>query len=430
MPTVVQFRRGSTTQNNAFTGAEGEITIDTTLDTLRVHDGATGGGIAIARSADVTTANVGMIGYVDNSTTTANIGMIGYVDNSTTTANIGMIGYVDNSTTTANIGMIGYVDNSTTTANIGMKGYVDDEISNIPPGYANVQVATYLPTYNGTILTVTTANVGMIGYVDNSTTTANIGMIGYVGQQVTTANIGLKGYADTQLNTKQSTITGAATTIDTENLTVSRALVSDGSGKVAVSAVTSTEIGYLDGVSSAIQTQLNTKAPLASPSFTTKITTPDIDKSGSNGVGDIGQTDNRFATIYGLATSAQYADLAEIYKSDVEYAPGTVVVFGGTEEITQSISSHDRKVAGVISTQPAHVMNATAEGQPIALQGRVPCKTLGPIEQGDMVVTSDSPGVAQKLNDAQYQPGCVLGKSLGTITDNSIQTIEVVVGRV
>ena len=122
--------------------------------------------------------------------------------------------------------------------------------------------------------------------------------------------------------------------------------------------------------------------------------------------------------------------MAEIYKSDVEYAPGTVVVFGGTEEITQSISSHDRKVAGVISTQPAHVMNATAEGQPIALQGRVPCKTLGPIEQGDMVVTSDSPGVAQKLNDAQYQPGCVLGKSLGTITDNSIQTIEVVVGRV
>ena len=310
MPTVVQFRRGSTTQNNAFTGAEGEITIDTTLDTLRVHDGATGGGIAIARSADVTTANVGMIGYVDN---------------------------------------------STTTANIGMKGYVDDEISNIPPGYANVQVATYLPTYNGTILTVTTANVGMIGYVDNSTTTANIG---------------LKGYVDATLS------------------------------------------------------------PLASPTFTTAITTPVITKSGTNGVGDIGQTGNRFATIYGLATSAQYADLAEIYKSDVEYAPGTVVVFGGTEEITQSISSHDRKVAGVISTQPAHVMNATAEGQPIALQGRVPCKTLGPIEQGDMVVTSDSPGVAQKLNDEQYQTGCVLGKSLGTITDNSIQTIEVVVGRV
>jgi hypothetical protein len=63
----------------------------------------------------------------------------------------------------------------------------------------------------------------------------------------------------TALDAKQATITGAATTIDTEDLTVSRALVSDGSGKVAVSDVTSTELGYLDGVTSAVQTQLNAK---------------------------------------------------------------------------------------------------------------------------------------------------------------------------
>ena len=63
-----------------------------------------------------------------------------------------------------------------------------------------------------------------------------------------------------KLNAKQNTITGAATTIDTENLTPSRALVSDGNGKVAVSAVTSTELGYLDGVTSNVQTQLNGKS--------------------------------------------------------------------------------------------------------------------------------------------------------------------------
>jgi hypothetical protein len=61
------------------------------------------------------------------------------------------------------------------------------------------------------------------------------------------------------LDGKQATITGAATTIDTEDLTASRALVSDGSGKVAVSDVTSTELSYLDGVTSAVQTQLNDK---------------------------------------------------------------------------------------------------------------------------------------------------------------------------
>jgi hypothetical protein len=61
------------------------------------------------------------------------------------------------------------------------------------------------------------------------------------------------------LDAKQATITGAATTIDTEDLTASRALVSDASGKVAVSDVTATELGYLDGVTSAVQTQVDAK---------------------------------------------------------------------------------------------------------------------------------------------------------------------------
>ena len=59
------------------------------------------------------------------------------------------------------------------------------------------------------------------------------------------------------LDEKQATITGAATTIDTEDLTASRALVSDANGKVAVSDVTATELSYLDGVTSAVQTQID-----------------------------------------------------------------------------------------------------------------------------------------------------------------------------
>lgn len=62
------------------------------------------------------------------------------------------------------------------------------------------------------------------------------------------------------MDAKQATITGGATTIVSSNLTANRALISNGSGKVAVSAVTSTELGYLDGVTSAIQTQLNGKS--------------------------------------------------------------------------------------------------------------------------------------------------------------------------
>jgi hypothetical protein len=77
------------------------------------------------------------------------------------------------------------------------------------------------------------------------------------------------GTMTTALAGKQATITGGATTIVTNNLTASMALVSDGSGKVAAhSTVSTTELGYLDGVTSAIQTQLNAKAPLASPTLT------------------------------------------------------------------------------------------------------------------------------------------------------------------
>jgi hypothetical protein len=73
------------------------------------------------------------------------------------------------------------------------------------------------------------------------------------------ANKPVSSATQTALDAKQATITGAATTIDTEDLTASRALVSDGSGKVAVSSVTSTELGYVSGVTSAVQTQVDSK---------------------------------------------------------------------------------------------------------------------------------------------------------------------------
>ena len=79
---------------------------------------------------------------------------------------------------------------------------------------------------------------------------------------------GVTSNIQTQLNSKQPNITGGATTITSSNLTASRALISNSSGKVAVSDVTSTELGYLDGVTSNIQTQLDAKAPLASPTLT------------------------------------------------------------------------------------------------------------------------------------------------------------------
>ena len=130
----------------------------------------------------------------------------------------------------------------------------------------------------------------------------------------------------------------------------------------------------------------------------------------------------------GTATSAQYADLAEKYSSDAEYEPGTVVVFGGSKEITQSTTFMDRRVAGVISTNPAYLMNSGADGLPVALQGRVPCKVIGKIEKGDMLVSSAIPGVAAVTYSPQI--GTVIGKALENYDSQEVGIIEVVVGRV
>jgi hypothetical protein len=158
------------------------------------------------------------------------------------------------------------------------------------------------------------------------------------------------------------------------------------------------------------------------------VTVGNIVNANANGVGNIGSSTTYFNTAFVKATSAQYADLAEYYKSDADYKPGTVVVFGGLEEITISNKSHDTRVAGVVSTQPAYIMNSQCEGLPVALTGRVPCQVQGPVDKGDVLVTGAVPGIAQRIG-MEYQPGCVLGKSLETITDNSISVIEVVVGR-
>lgn len=85
------------------------------------------------------------------------------------------------------------------------------------------------------------------------------------------------------LANKQDKVTGAATTIVSDDLTAGRVVVSNNLGKISVSDITATELGYLDGVTSNIQTQINAKAPIASPSFTGKPTavTPDSTDNGT-----------------------------------------------------------------------------------------------------------------------------------------------------
>lgn len=294
MPTVVQFRRGSTAQNNAFTGAAGELSVDTTLGTIRVHNGVAGGN---------TLASIDAVQTLSNKT-----------------------------------------------------------------------LAT--PTITGTL-----SSNGLINTSGNIIC-ASISAGTYVG------------LSSQRINQDASNV---IVTTSFVNIAV------NGSNVAAFSAT-----GLIVGINS-----VNTA----------------IVNAGTNGVGNIGATGATFNTVFAKATTAQYADLAEIYTSDQPYPAGTVVVFGGEAEVTQSHSQNDPRIAGVVSTNPAYLMNNTETGVAVALQGRVPCRVLGPVSKGDRVVSSHIAGVAQALDLAQYQPGCIIGKALQAIDSTDINVIEVVVGR-
>jgi len=161
-------------------------------------------------------------------------------------------------------------------------------------------------------------------------------------------------------------------------------------------------------------------------------TTAGIINNMGNGVGNIGNSTGFFNTVFAKSTSAQYADLAEMYLADAPLHPGTVVEFGGSNEITIAVVNHSSRVAGIISTRPSHLMNATLTGEhayPVALTGRVPCTVIGRIFKGDCLVSSDHPGAAQRLDQEKFVPGCIIGKALQDHDSDSIGTIEVAVGR-
>ena len=149
--------------------------------------------------------------------------------------------------------------------------------------------------------------------------------------------------------------------------------------------------------------------------------------NNANAVGNIGSSSKYFNTVFAKATSAQYADLAENYAADAAYAPGTVVVFGGEQEITISTEVADERVAGAISTNPAHLMNSGQSGLPVALRGRVPVNLIGAVTKGDSLVTSSTAGYAQSVGRSRLYGPAVFAKALETNLDDGEKTIVAVI---
>jgi hypothetical protein len=156
--------------------------------------------------------------------------------------------------------------------------------------------------------------------------------------------------------------------------------------------------------------------------FSGTVTLPSITKSGGNGSGDIGQDGNRFGTIYGTASTAKYADLAEKYLADATYETGTVIVVGGEQEVTQSFFGD--KAIGVVSAAPAYCMNdELKDGTKIALKGRVPVKVVGVITKGKSITAGDN-GTAVQCEHHFYG---AFGVALESSDTETVKLIECVI---
>lgn len=288
------------------------------------------------------------------------------------------------------------------------------------------------------------SGVGISAHADDSATgvllpdgakAANVTITGNsVKNDVTNENLVLQsnGTGVIQLNDEVSatgnmtiagnlTVNGATTTVSSTNTTINDPLVIYANGQSGTPAY---DAGFV--VERGSETNVAMIWDESADTFAAVNTAEDGTTAGNVTISSYANM--RVDTLTGTATAAQYADLAENYSADAEYAPGTVVCFGGEHEVTLCDHDGDRKVAGVVTSNPAYLMNAEMEADnvcAVALQGRVPVKVTGKVAKGDMMVAAGN-GMARAEEDPKM--GSVIGKALQD-HDGEEGMIEVVVGR-
>ena len=429
---AVQRRRGTTSEHSSFTGLAGELTIDTTKDTVVVHDGSTAGGISLLRedvdnlAADAISGDKVHGGTISGSVALANGATAATQsagDDSTLIATTAFVtAAVGGEDTLAEMGDVALV--SATSGDMLVhdgSNWVDVTMSGDATMAANGAVTIAANSVElgtdttGNYVASLTAGTGVTvgGAAEGGTPSVAIGQAVATTSDVTFNNLIVDGTL---------TVNGSTTTVDTTNILIEDPLMFLSSGATGSASVDAgmivergddTNVGFIWDETADQWAAINT-----------------TETGGTAGNVTISSYANmRCDTLTGTATAAQYSDLAERYESDQMYTAGTVVCFGGNAEITQSTELYDSKVAGVISTNPAHLMNAQAgtnETHPaVALTGRVPCKVMGTVRKGDLMVTSAQPGVAMSADERV--PGTIIGKAIQNYTDSGIGVIEILV---
>ena len=308
---------------------------------------------------------------------------------------------------------------STAIADIKFSGTATDSDALGGIASANYLRANANDTTTGTLGIVTDSGMTVGIDSDLSLTVDSSGAI--ISNTIQDTDITFK-VNDGGVTTTVMTVDGSESRVGIGTLTPSTKLEVNGTitATSIVGGVTGTVTGNLTGTATG-------NLPLIGGTMTGTLISQAITPS-ADATYDIGTSLLGYNTVYAKATSAQYADLAEKYTSDSNYDIGTVVIFGGDKEITQSTIAEDTRVAGVISENPAYLMNDESEGQAVALVGKVKCKVHGNINKGDLLTTcGQHPGCAKKAFSPKV--GSIVGKAMEDYVGAEESVILISVGR-
>ena len=446
---AIQFRRGTATEHGSFTGLAGEVTVNTTNNTLHVHDGSTAGGTELATKASVDNLSSTTIIDGDADThvkvePTTDADTIDFTVAGTTIAKFNSTGLIptvnSNGSTGFDLGAANaqwkdvYVSSGSLYVN-GQKVLQDDS-GTILVSADEDQGLTVKTTGTGqsTVQSAAGVNLTTTGSADITLQTGsgqielNGDIIIQQGKTISTSNSSALTFSDPV--TFSSTVSGI--TDIANNLTISGGNNLVVSGNLTVQGtqtIVNTETLTVDD-NIIVLNNNQTGSPTENAGI-------EVERGDSLNKQLLWDETNDYWTVgsetfvanlfSGTATQARYADLAERYEADAQYDAGTVVMFGGEKEITMANMEATTKVAGVISTAPAYMMNSEAGNDSthpyIALAGRVPCKVEGPVAKGDLLVASNVPGYAKA---SAFVGGAVIGKALENHNDG-YGVIEVLV---
>ena len=272
----------------------------------------------------------------------------------------------------------------------------------------------------GNVSNVQGANVaGQVNFAATANAVAGANVSG------TVASASLATFATTANAVAGANVSGAVSFATTANA-VAGANVS-GTVPLATTAGTVTTAAQPNITSTGTLTSLTVSGLLDVLSGSLK-----ADELTTGAVGTPGSITGNWTLTAGSKLESTYADLAEYYNGEEDYESGTVVCFGGSKEIHVSDVKCSNRVAGVVSTNPAYIMNQSQTGIPVAvaLQGRVPCKVTGKCEKGDLMVHDGQGGATAWYHVATImKPGVVIGKAIADKDNSELSIIEIAVGR-